>query len=254
MLSARFAADLRKEPIPMQIDGFDELERKIGYTFKNKQLLFCALTHSSYANESNMHDSEHKISSYERLEFFGDSILSFVVSEYIYKNYPECPEGELTRLRAAVVCEESLYEVATCLSIDKFMILGNGEKHSGGRGRKSVLADMVEAIIAAVFIDSGLSDSKKFIIDNLESKIKSLMGSDSVVDYKTELQHLVQQAPGEKFEYELIGESGPDHDKRFIMAAKLNTNIIGKGTGRTKREAEQQAAKEALTLFGIIKQ
>ncbi len=230
-----------------------ELEKKINYTFNNKSALVRALTHSSYANEANaQHDTESKVHSYERLEFFGDSILSFVVSEYICVNFPECPEGELTKLRAAVVCEDSLYEIAKKLNLGKYILLGKGEENTGGRERKSVLADVVEAIIAAIYKDGGLNPASEFILNNLRKKISSIMNTEKVEDYKSQLQHLVQQAPGELLEYELEDEIGPDHDKTFVMVAKLNRNIIGKGTGRTKREAEQQAAKEALILFGSI--
>lgn len=230
-----------------------ELEKKINYTFNNKSALVRALTHSSYANEANaQHDTESKVHSYERLEFFGDSILSFVVSEYICVNFPECPEGELTKLRAAVVCEDSLYEIAKKLNLGKYILLGKGEENTGGRKRKSVLADVVEAIIAAIYKDGGLNPASEFILNNLRKKISSIMNTEKVEDYKSQLQHLVQQAPGELLEYELEDEIGPDHDKTFVMVAKLNRNIIGKGTGRTKREAEQQAAKEALILFGSI--
>lgn len=233
----------------MDLLSLKELEDKIGYTFKDKKLLICALTHSSFANERISHD----VSSYERLEFFGDSILSFVISDFIYKNLPDYPEGDLTRLRAAVVCEDSLYEVSKKLSIGKYILLGKGEENSNGRERKSILADIIEAIIAAMFIDSGLEESRKFIMDNLKDKILSLVEhSEKVVDYKSQLQHLVQQAPGEQFEYELEEETGPDHDKRFVMVAKLNRNIIGRGSGKSKREAEQNAAKEALILFGSL--
>lgn len=233
----------------MDLLSLKELEDKIGYTFKDKKLLICALTHSSFANERSSHD----VSSYERLEFFGDSILSFVVSDFIYKNLPDYPEGDLTRLRAAVVCEDSLYEVSKKLSIGKYILLGKGEENSNGRERKSILADIIEAIIAAMFIDSGLEESRKFIMNNLKDKIHSLVEhSEKVVDYKSQLQHLVQQAPGEQFEYELEEETGPDHDKRFVMVAKLNRNIIGRGSGKSKREAEQNAAKEALILFGSL--
>lgn len=229
------------------------LEKKINYTFKNKSLLIRALTHSSYANEANaQHENEEKVHSYERLEFFGDSILSFVVSEYICVNFPNCPEGELTKLRAAVVCEDSLYEIAKKLDLGRFILLGKGEENTGGRERKSVLADVVEAIIAAMFRDSEIKYCTQFILDNLREKICSIMNTEKVEDYKSRLQHLVQQAPGELLEYELVDEIGPDHDKIFVMTAKLNRNIIGKGKGRTKREAEQQAAKEALILFGSI--
>ncbi len=230
-----------------------QLEKKINYSFKNKNLLIRALTHSSFANEANaQHDFQAKIRSYERLEFFGDSILSFVVSEYICENFPDCPEGELTKLRAAVVCEDSLYEIAKKLNLGKFILLGKGEEYTGGRERKSVLADVVEAIIAAMFRDSGMQFCAEFIMNNLRDKISAIMNTEKVEDYKSQLQHLVQQAPGELLEYELVDEIGPDHDKTFVMVAKLNRNIIGKGTGRTKREAEQQAAKEALILFGSI--
>lgn len=237
----------------MNENQLTELQNKLNYQFKSIDLLICALTHSSFANESNaQHLTGKKIYSYERLEFFGDSILSFIVSEYIYLNYPNCPEGELTKLRATVVCEDSLYKISQKLDLGKYIILGKGEENTGGRKRKSVLADVVEALLAAIFRDSGIEECKKFIMTYLKDEISMIMNKHSVDDYKSQLQHLVQQAPGELLEYELVEEIGPDHDKLFVMVAKLNRNVIGKGQGKTKREAEQKAAKEALILFGSI--
>ncbi|HCI59855.1 ribonuclease III [uncultured Ruminococcus sp.] len=222
-----------------------DLQNKIGYQFKNPALLNEALTHSSYANE---HKSQH-IKYNERLEFLGDSVLSIVVSDYIYKNCPELPEGELTKLRASLVCEKSLYEFAKKIDLGKYLILSKGERHNGGADRPSILSDAFEALIAAIYIDGGFAPASKHILNFVIPAIKNSKKK-KINDYKTTLQEIIQKNPGEKLEYVLVKESGPDHNKHFIVEVHLNSNVIGKGGGRSKKEAEQQAAREALELMG----
>lgn len=222
-----------------------DLQNKIGYQFKNPALLNEALTHSSYANE---HKSQH-IKYNERLEFLGDSVLSIVVSDYIYKNCPELPEGELTKLRASLVCEKSLYEFAKKIDLGKYLILSKGERNNGGADRPSILSDAFEALIAAIYIDGGLAPASKYILNFVIPAIKNSKKK-KINDYKTTLQEIIQKNPGEKLEYVLVKESGPDHNKHFVVEVHLNSNVIGKGGGRSKKEAEQQAAREALELMG----
>ena len=218
----------------------DKLEVKIGYCFKNRELLTTALTHSSYTNER--HDS---LDCYERLEFLGDSILGVVTAEFLYRHKPKLPEGRMTRLRAELVCEVSLHKVALSLGLGQYMRLGRGEERTGGRERPSILADMVEAIIAAIYLDSGMEEAKKFIMDKV-LKDAEITDQHRSADYKTALQELIQRDSESRIEYELTGESGPDHDKRFTFCVKINGVAAGEGTGRTKKEAEQLAAQKAL--------
>lgn len=222
-----------------------DLQNKIGYQFKNPALLNEALTHSSYANE---HKSQH-IKYNERLEFLGDSVLSIVVSDYIYKNCPELPEGELTKLRASLVCEKSLYEFAKKIDLGEYLILSKGERNNGGADRPSILSDAFEALIAAIYIDGGITPASKHILNFVIPAIKNSKKK-KINDYKTTLQEIIQKNPGEKLEYVLVKESGPDHNKHFVVEVHLNSNVIGKGGGRSKKEAEQQAAREALELMG----
>lgn len=218
-----------------------ELQRRIGHSFKNEKLLLTALTHSSYANER--HD--RACVSYERLEFLGDSILGLVTAEFLYSHEPALPEGRMTRLRAELVCEGSLHRVAQELGIGRFMRLGRGEELSGGRERTSVLADMVEAIIAAIYLDSGMENARAFIMERV-LKDAQLSEEHRIADYKTALQEQVQKKKGSSIVYELVGESGPDHNKRFSFRVLVNGLQAGEGTGRTKKEAEQIAARQAL--------
>ena len=217
-----------------------ELQEKIGYHFKNTALLQTALTHSSYINERK--DPQE---CYERLEFLGDSILGLVTAEYLYRHEPKLPEGRMTRLRAELVCEENLYKIAAALELGRYMRLGKGEERTGGRERVSILADMVEAIIAALYLDSGMDEAKRFVTERI---LRSAEISDAhrSADYKTELQELIQRDSDKRISYELIGESGPDHDKRFTFRVLVNGENAGEGTGRTKKEAEQHAAQKAL--------
>jgi len=215
------------------------LEEKLGYTFQNRQLLEHALTHSSCANES-----RGKLSSNERLEFLGDSILGMVVADHLYRNHPELPEGVLTRTRAALVCEESLVQVAQDLDLGSYLRLGKGEEAGGGRQRPSIQADAVEAILAAVYLDGGIGSVRKIIQKYVLSR--EVAGLTKPRDYKTALQELVQRESGQVLRYRLTGEDGPDHNKRFFVAVDLNDVPIGDGTGRSKKEAEQMAAKAAI--------
>jgi len=214
------------------------LEEKLHYRFRESELLRTALTHSSYANE-------HSCLSNERLEFVGDSVLSMVTAAYLYRTFPELPEGRMTRLRAELVCEQSLYEVAEKLGIGESLRLGRGEELTGGRKRHSILADCVEAVIAAIYLDAGLDAAKAFIDAFILSKLSDV-DTAPVRDYKTELQELVQKTPGRSVSYVLLGESGPDHRKRFVSAACVQGEQIGSGEGATKKEAEQMAARAAL--------
>ena len=222
-----------------------ELEDKIGYHFKNKELLNTALTHSSYAKERK---SQH-IKYNERLEFLGDAVLSVIVSDYIFLHCPDLPEGELTKLRASLVCEKSLFEFAKTIDLGKYLILSKGERHNGGAERPSIVSDAFEALIAAIYIDGGIEPVTKHILRFVVPAIKNYSMKKSR-DYKTTLQEIVQKNPGEKLQYVLVAESGPDHNKHFVVEVHLNSNIIGKGGGRSKKEAEQQAAREALELMG----
>lgn len=223
----------------------EELERKIGYQFKNKALMREAITHSSYAKERK---SQH-IKYNERLEFLGDAVLSIVVSDYIFKHCPELPEGELTKLRASLVCEKSLFEFAKIIDLGKYLILSKGERNNGGAERPSILSDAFEALIAAIYIDGGYEPASKHILNFVIPAIKNSKTKKNK-DYKTTLQEIVQKNPGEKLEYVLVAESGPDHNKHFVVEVHLNSNVIGKGGGSSKKEAEQQAAHEALELMG----
>ncbi len=215
------------------------LEEKLGYAFRNPSLLENALTHSSCANES-----RGKLQSNERLEFLGDSILGMVVAEHLFRNHPDLPEGELTRTRAALVCEESLVEVAQALGLGKYLKLGKGEEAGGGRNRPSIRADAVEAVLAAVYLDGGIGSARKIIQKYILSK--EISGMKSSRDYKTALQELVQRESGQVLKYQMVGESGPDHDKRFFVEVLLNGQSVGRGEGRSKKEAEQMAAKSAI--------
>ena len=225
------------------------LEERIGYKYKNIQLLIDALTHSSFANE--MKPKGETVVFNERLEFLGDSVLSIIVSDYLYRQYPDTPEGDLTRIRASAVCEKTLGKLAMELGLGKFMRLGHGEELSKGRERISILADAFEALLASIYLDSGSRDAVEyFLMPRVIPEIRSFVENGKNKDYKTLLQQIVQQERGEILEYVLTGESGPDHAKVFEIEARLNSNVIGHGRGRSKREAEQLAAKEALVLFG----
>lgn len=220
-----------------------EYEELIGYRFRDKSLLETALTHSSYANE-------HKVRSYERLEFLGDSVLGFVTAEYLFSQFPQLPEGKLTKNRAVLVCERTLCGFSRELQAGSFLRLSHGEIHSGGRERDSILADVFESTTAAIYLDSGdLEQAKCFILRFIAPAAKA-QTVQPLKDYKTTLQEIVQQNPGEHLKYVLVKESGPDHDKHFVVEVHLNSNVLGRGGGRSKKDAEQQAAREALKLMG----
>ena len=217
----------------------ETLEKKLGYSFSNRELLSEALNHSSYANE-------HRgagISSNERLEFLGDSVLGFVTTEFLFKNYPRLPEGDLTRMRAALVCEQSLYEVAKMLELGQYLKLGKGEEAGGGRERQSILADAVEAVFAAVYLDGGMEQIRGLIHRVLLSRAPA---AEERKDYKTTLQEIVQRKIGQQLTYHMVEESGPDHNKTFVFEVRLNGEPIGRGDGHSKKEAEQAAARDAL--------
>lgn len=227
----------------------EEFEEKIGYHYKKRELLVNALTHSSFANE--MKAKGETVIFNERLEFLGDSVLSIIVSDYLFRHYPEMPEGDLTRIRASAVCEKTLGRLAADLELGMYMRLGRGEEMSHGRERVSILADAFEALLASMYLDSGSRDAvEAFLMPRVKPEIEQFVNNGKNKDYKTLLQQIVQQEQGELLEYVLVGESGPDHAKQFRMEARLNSNVIGHGVGRSKREAEQMAAKEALVLFG----
>ena len=228
------------------------LERKIGYQFHDQKLLYTALTHSSYTHE--LRSKNIHVECNERMEFLGDSILSYVTSVYLYSNYKNFLEGDLTRIRAGTVCENALYEYAKHIGLGSFLYLGNGEENTGGRRRKSILSDAFEAIIAAIFLDGGLEPAKAFVLPFVSDFASKLLKSGSTEDYKTLLQKFIQQTKGEILEYRLVAESGPAHDRHFKFEVLLNSNVIGRGSGSSKREAEQAAAKEALVLFGELKE
>lgn len=217
-----------------------ELETAIGYRFHNISLLQNALAHSSYANER-WHNS---LMSNERLEFLGDSVLGMLVADYLYRNFPDRPEGELTRMRADMVCEQTLAVVANRLGLGKHLLLGKGEEQGGGRSRNSILADAVESVIAACYLDGGMEAAvnfvEKFILVNVPTQKMHN------VDYKTALQELVQRKKNQVLSYRLAGESGPDHDKKFEVELSLNGTVVGVGSGSSKKRAEQDAARMAL--------
>ena len=224
-------------------DHMKTLEEKLGYSFQNRALLENALTHSSCANES-----RGKLQSNERLEFLGDSILGMVVADHLYRNHPDLPEGVLTRTRAALVCEDSLVVVAEELGLGEYLRLGKGEEAGGGRNRPSIRADAVEAVLAAVYLDGGIGSARKIIQKYILSR--EVAGLTKPRDYKTALQELVQRESGQVLAYRLTGEEGPDHNKRFFVEVTLNGKGVGQGSGRSKKEAEQMAAKAAIEEIG----
>lgn len=230
------------------------LENTLGYTFKDSSLLTRALTHSSHSNESGL--KNHHMYCNERLEFLGDSVLSLITSNYLYSKFSDCPEGELTRMRAEVVCERALSGYANEIGLGNYLLLGVGEEKNNGRNRKSILADAFEALLAAIYLDageSGMETVEKFLLPFIEKEIENIGKSKGFSgDPKSLLQQFVQQAEGDFLEYIVVDQSGPDHMKTFKVEARLNSNVIGRGQGRSKREAEQNAAKEALELFSVI--
>ena len=222
------------------------LEKKLNYTFRNPALLAEALTHSSYANE---HRGDH-LNSNERLEFLGDSVLGFVTAEFLFAGRPDAPEGDLTRTRAALVCEQSLYEVARKLELGQYLKLGRGEEAGGGRERVSILADATEAVFAAVYLDGGIAAASALIHRVLLDAEREEAVAVRRRDYKTALQELIQRTPGHTISYQLVEESGPDHCRLFVVEVSVDEKVAGRGEGRSKKGAEQAAAQAALELLG----
>lgn len=218
----------------MDLSVFEEI---IGYEFKNKELLTRALTHSSYANENKLPHNN------ERLEFLGDSVLGFITAEYLFEEFNNHPEGVLTKLRAAVVCEKSLFKFAEKIRLGEFILMGRGEEHTGGRNRPSIVSDAFEAVIAAMYLDGGIEVVKPYILGFIKDAVKK---EASFKDNKSLLQEEIQKEKGNTISYEEIGEFGPDHDKTFKFVVKLNGEVVGSGEGRSKKEAEQAAAGDAL--------
>lgn len=225
----------------------NNLEKTIGYSFGNKALLIEALTHSSYANE--LIQKKIYTKSNERLEFLGDSVLEILSSTYLFENLPDVPEGELTRIRSELICTAALSDYARKINLGDYLFLGNGEKKGGGKDKASTLENAFEALLGAIYLDSGktLEKVRDFTVPFIEQRVKETSGD--TTDYKSELQQIIQQTPGEVLRYELVGRTGPDNDPTFTVQALLNSNIIGEGKGHSKRKAEQQAACDALRFF-----
>ena len=224
--------------------SIQQLQQVIHYQFHNITFLEVALTHSSYANEM-----RHQVRYNERQEFLGDAVLSIIVSDYLFRHYSHLPEGELTKLRAALVCEKALCQYAIELGLGNFLFLGKGEESTGGRKRPSILADAFEAVIAAIYLDGGMEPATEFVLHYVVPAIENHTPA-AFKDYKTILQEIIQKNPEERVTYELVEESGPDHNKHFVVEVHLNSNVIGRGEGRSKKNAEQAAAKVALELMG----
>ena len=229
-----------------------ELEEKIGYVFKDKGFIETALTHSSFSNETKAKGVEAQCN--ERLEFLGDSVLSIITSVYLFTCNKELFEGDLTKIRAGVVCENALYDYANEINLGSYLLLGKGEELTGGRTRKSIVADAFEAVIAAIYLDGGMECARNFVLPYIKTASAKLIKSGATEDFKTLLQKFVQQGKGDILEYSVVSESGPSHKRTFEVQVTLNNNVIGGGFGYSKREAEQQAAKQALMLFGEIKE
>jgi ribonuclease-3 len=226
-----------------------ELEKETGYTFKDPGNLVLALTHSSYANEK----KAAGLKSNERLEFLGDSVLNIVTSDYIYRNYPELHEGEMTRTRAAVVCEASLMRCAERIRLGEYLFLGKGEENTGGRTRSSILSDAFEALIGAIYIDGGISAARRFILRYMEDIYQDIDRQNEFRDYKTMFQEIIQKQSDQKISYRILDESGPDHDKTFTAQVLVGNEPYGEGKGRSKKEAEQNAAKDAINNMQVKK-
>ena len=237
----------------MQRFDIEALEGALGYTFENKELLREALTHSSYSNELKAKKQTCRCN--ERLEFLGDAVLSTVVGEHLFGAFPDLPEGELSTIRAALVQSQALASYSRALGVGDFLYLGNGEEKNNGRERQSTLENVFEAIVAAIYLDAGENgffEARRFVLPIIKSQLSDDEFAVKSTDAKTELQQLIQQVEGDFLEYRVVAESGPDHNKTFRVEARLNSNIIGRGEGRSKREAEQNAAMEALKLFGEL--
>ena len=228
--------------IKILFNNFITLEKSIKYSFNNKSNLLLALTHSSFANEN----KKLKLYSNERLEFLGDAVLNMVISEKIFLDYPDLNEGEMTKIRAAIVCETSLAKYANKINLAEYLLLSKGEELTGGRSRPSILADVFEALIGAIYIDGGINKAKKFINNVMRNAIDEIIENQEDPDYKTHFQEIIQRKGEDKIQYEVIEEKGPDHDKIFVTQLKVNEKVMGKGRGKSKKAAEQNAAKDAL--------
>ncbi len=226
-----------------------ELEEAIGYRFDNPAYLTIALTHTTYFNE--MRGKDPNIEPNERMEFLGDAVLSFITANYLFKKYPDLPEGDLSRIRAGAVCEPTLSRFANEIGLGNYLMLGRGEERLGGRERPSILADAFEAMIAALYLDGGIEIASDFLMPFLADEIDSIMQGGAFCDYKTMLQEFIQQDKGEHPTYETISQNGPAHHRVFEVEVRLNSNVLGRGSGSSKRRAEQAAAREALGLFGV---
>lgn len=223
----------------IEMKRLNELEEIIGYSFKNKALLELAMTHSSYSNDNKL----GKLNNNERLEFLGDAVLELSSSEFLFDEYESKPEGELTRLRASIVCEPTLAQAARDFKLNEYLRLGNGEENTGGRFRDSIISDALEALIGAIYLDGGFANAKEFV---LKFVLNDIENKHLFYDSKTILQEMVQKQYKERVEYVLVGESGPDHNKEFSVEAVFKNVVLGRGVGGTKKRAEQQAAYEAI--------
>lgn len=222
------------------------IEENIGYQFKNSELLLEAITHSSYTNEMKINKRVH----YERLEFLGDACLELISSEFLYNKFPDSPEGGLSKKRASMVCEQSLAKCARNMNLGQYLFFGKGEEKAGGRERDSILADVTEAVLGAIYLDSGLEAAKKYVYDNI---LNFLNDEKLFVDSKTELQEMIQHLPGNhEITYEVIGESGPEHDKTFVVEVKYGDRILATGSGKSKKTAQQQAATSAIDYLNNL--
>ncbi|MCT4565034.1 MAG: ribonuclease III [Maledivibacter sp.] len=217
-------------------------EKLINYEFSNKALMNEALTHSSYANEKKYKKCKYN----ERLEFLGDSVLGVIISDYLFINYPDLPEGELTKTRAKIVCETTLSYCAKSINLGYYLLLGKGEDATGGRERQSLLADAFESVIGSIYLDGGIKSARKFILSSMKKVIDDALCGKIFIDYKTRLQELIQNDSNVKITYEIVSEKGPDHNKTFYTQVKKNNIILGHGKGKSKKESEQNAAKMAL--------
>lgn len=218
------------------------LEKKLEYSFRDIGLITQALVHSSYANEK----GQKNLASYERLEFLGDAVLQLIISDYLFEKYPDFPEGELTKLRSRIVCEATLVSCARALDLGGYMYFGRGEELTGGRERASILADCFESVVAAIYLDGGMSSARSFVLRNMEKKIMDAVMGKIFIDYKTRLQEVIQARKITQIRYVVLDEQGPDHSKIFQMNVVVNDLVVGTGSGRSKKEAEQLAAKMAL--------
>ncbi len=236
---------MNREILAEHMESLRELETTIQYTFKDKDKLLLAVTHSSYANEKRIEG----LTSNERLEFLGDAVLNIVTSEWIYKGFPAMPEGEMTKIRASIVCESSLMKCANKIKLGKYLILGKGEENTGGRTRTSILSDAFEALIGAIYLDGGLNASRQFISSAMVELFANINNNAVFIDYKTQFQELIQKSGEQKINYEILDEKGPDHNKVFVAQLSVGMKVFGIGEGRSKKEAEQNAAKAALIHY-----